>query len=167
LRVQTRASSGQAGAEGRTIGGWLWFVALGLVIFPVWKAAAIAEDLLPAFTIEAWAALTRPGGPAYHPLNARVLVFELIGNGLLLVASLFVAGTFFLRSRLLPRIMVVFLLSALLFYVTDYIVSGLLPAVASERGTESLIDLALSCLICVVLVPSFLFSKRVKATFVR
>jgi hypothetical protein len=165
--VEHRSSGGNAGTDGGNIGGWLLLVAFGLVIFPLWKAAEIAEDLLPAFTIEAWSALTRPGSPAYHPLNARVLVFELIGNGLILGASLIVAGNFFFKSRLLPRMIVAFLLCGLLFYVADYVVSGFLPAVASARGTESLIDLAIAFLICGVLVPYFLFSKRVKATFVR
>ncbi|MGH7166335.1 MAG: DUF2569 domain-containing protein [Nitrospiraceae bacterium] len=160
-------SASSAGTEPgyRNIGGWLLFVALGLVLFPLWKAATMAEDLLPAFTIEAWSALTTPGSPAYHPLNARVLLFELIGNSLILVSSLFVAGNFFLKSRLLPRMMVVFLICALLFYLADYIVSGLLPAVASESGTEPLVDLGAALLVCAILVPYFLFSKRVKGTF--
>ncbi len=162
-----KPSEGEPEPRYRNLGGWLRLVALGILLFPLLKLATTAEDLLPAFTIEAWSALTKPGSPAYHPLNARVLLFELIGNSLILVFSLFVAGNFFLKSRLLPRIMVVFLLCTLLFYVADYFVSGLLPAIAAERPTESLIDLAAAFLICAVLVPYFLFSKRVKGTFVR
>jgi len=167
MLMENRSSRGEAEPDHRNIRGWLLLIALGLVIFPLWKVATMVEDLLPAFTVEAWSALTMPGSHAYHPLNARVLVFELIGNGLILVSSLFVAGNFFLKSRLLPRMMVVFLLCTLLFFLADYVVSGLLPAVAAESPAESLLDVAAAVLVCAILVPYFLFSKRVNGTFVR
>lgn len=150
----------------QNIRGWLVRVAVGVIVFPLRLVGLIAEDLLPAFSTDVWSVLTTPGTEAYHPLNAPILIFGLVGNSLLLVCSRILAIPFFRKRRRFPLMIVVFLVLALLFYVGDYFAAHLLPAVSSQSEAEPMLDLAAAVLACSILVPYFLVSKRVKGTFV-
>jgi hypothetical protein len=149
------------------IGGWLILVAAGLLILPIRLGLFIVEDLMPAFSKEAWPLLTTPGSPVYHPLNKPLLLFELTGNGLLLACGLAVALLFFRKLRSFPTAAVGFLILAVAFYIGDYVLSLQIPAVAEQSGTESKLDLIGATLTAVVLASYVLLSKRVKQTFVR
>lgn len=148
------------------IRGWLLLVAVGLILLPLQLVGTLVVDLLPAFSKDGWALLTTPGTPVYHPLNAPILIFELVGNSLLLVGALTLAVEFFRKRKRVPLMIVVFLLFALLFYVGDYFAAHLLAAVASQSESEPVLDLAIAALACGILVWYFLVSKRVKGTFV-
>ncbi len=149
------------------IRGWLLLAALGVALLPLRLAEFIAADLLPAFSKDVWSLLTTPGTEAYHPLNAPILLFELVGNLILLVASLVLAFLFFQKRRVVPILAVSVLVFAFVFYVGDYFAARQLPAVASQDDTESRLDLAGALLVCAIAVPYFLVSRRVKETFVR
>ncbi|MEW6542749.1 MAG: DUF2569 domain-containing protein [Nitrospirota bacterium] len=151
----------------RALGGWLLLLALAFVALPIRLLLFIWEDLLPAFSREAWPLLTTPGSPAYHPLNKPILLFELIGNSLTLLGALVVASLFFLRHRRFPLLGVVFLALAVAFYVADYFITRQLPLVAEQSGSESKLDLIGALLVGVAVSTYLLVSKRVKETFVR
>jgi hypothetical protein len=149
------------------LGGWLIPVAFGLMALMIRLGFFLVEDLLPAFSKEAWPLLTTPGSPAYHPLNKSLLLFELAGNGLLLAGTLAVAVLLFRKHRAFPLSAVAFLILGVVFYIGDYFLSLQLPAVAEQSGTESKLDLIGAVFVGVMLSSYFLFSKRVKGTFVR
>ena len=138
-----------------------------MVLLPLRLTEFIAVDLLPAFSKDIWSLLTTPGTEAYHPLNAPILLFELVGNLMLLIGSIVLTGLFFQKRRLVPILTISFLVFAFLFYVGDYFAARQLPAVASQADTESKLDLVGAFLVCAVAVPYFLVSRRVKETFVR
>jgi len=165
MRKQRRAEAWQP-PYGK-IRGWLLLVAVGVLASPLRLADFLYEDLLPAFQKEVWSLLTTPGSQAYHPFNGPVLLFELVGNLMLLLYALWLVILFFKRHRWLPVQAVSFLSLALLFYVADYLASHQIPAVASQQETESKLDLLGAVLVCAILVPYFLLSKRVKETFLR
>lgn len=143
--------------------GWLLLVALGIALLPLRLAEFLAADPLPAV----WSLLTTPGTDAYHPLNAPILLFELVGNLALLVGSIVLAILFFQKKRLVPILAVLFLVFAFLFYIGDYFAARQLPAVASQEDMESKLDLVGALLVCAVAVSYFLVSRRVKETFIR
>lgn len=149
------------------IRGWLLFVTIGMVILPLRLLGFIVDDLLPVFSSDIWALLTTPGSDAYHPLNGPVLLFELLGNAVLLVCSIVLAAMFFQRRQQFPVLGVSFLVGALLFYLADYFAALQLPSAAGENDLLSNLDLIGAFFVCAVLVPYFLVSKRVKTTFVR
>jgi len=151
----------------QNIRGWLLLVAVGVVLLPLHLAGTLAVDLLPAFSKEGWALLTTPGTTFYHPLNVPVLIFELVGNVLLLVGSVIIAVEFFRKRKRVPLMVVGLLLFALLFYAGDYFAAHLLVAVASQGESEPVLDLVIAAVVCALLVGYFLVSKRVKGTFVR
>jgi hypothetical protein len=147
--------------------GWLLLVAIGVVIYPLRLLGFILDDLLPVFSRDVWSVLTAPGSNVYHPLNGPVLLFELLGNLVLLICSIILAVMFFQRREQFPFLGVSFLVGAFLFYLADYFAALQLPSVASQEDSGSVLDLAGALPVCAVLVPYFLTSKRVKATFVR
>lgn len=154
------------GHDGK-IRGWLLLVTIGMVILPLRLLGFIVDDLLPVFSTDIWALLTTPGSDGYHQLNGPVLIFELVGNTVLLVCSIVLAALFFQRRKRFPVLGVSFLVGAFLFYLADYFAALQLPSVASQNDTESKLDLAGAFLVCAILIPYFLLSKRMKATFVR
>lgn len=165
MRKQRRAEARQP-PYGK-IRGWLLLIAVGVLLSPLRLADFIYGDLLPAFEKEVWSLLTTPGLQAYHPLNGPVLLFELAGNLVLLLYAIGLVVLFFRKHRWFPVQAVVFLVLSLLFYVVDYYVSHQIPAVVSQQETESKLDLVGAFLVCAVLVPYLLLSKRVKETFIR
>jgi len=96
-----------------------------------------------------------------------VLMFEIGGNTALLGFSVLVAVFFFQKRKLLPRLMIAFLLVNFLLVAADYFVADLLPSVASQKDPEATMELARALIAGVIWVPYFVVSKRVKRTFVR
>jgi hypothetical protein len=165
----SRPDSQVAGAKGayEKIGGWLVLLAIGLVLNPIRLLVIMGRDFLPLFLSGGWSVLTTPGTTAYHPLWAPVLMFEIGGNTALLGFSVLVAVFFFQKRKLLPRLMIAFLLVNFLLVAADYFVADLLPSVASQKDPEATMELARALIAGVIWVPYFVVSKRVKRTFVR
>ena len=149
------------------LSGWLLVLAVGVVLFPVRILLFLVQDLAPAFTGEAWALLTTAGSPAFDPLNGPLLIFELVGNVVLLGSSTMAAVLFFRRRRRFPLAAIVLLIGAMLFYLADDLLARQILAVASQADAGSNLDLYGAGIVCAVVIPYLLRSDRVKATFVR
>jgi membrane-bound metal-dependent hydrolase YbcI (DUF457 family) len=93
-------------------------------------------------------------------------MFEGVGNTALIVFSVIVAIYFFQKRRIVPKLMIALLLANVFFVGTDYFVANVIPAVGSQKDVESMTEFARVVIACVIWVPYFLVSKRVKATFV-
>lgn len=165
----SRPDSTVEGATGgyEKIGGWLVLLAIGLVLNPIRLLVIMGRDFLPLFLSGGWSVLTTPGTAAYHPLWAPVLMFEVGGNTVLLGFSVLVAVCFFQKRKIVPRLMIAFLLVNLLLVAADYFVTDLLPSVASQKDPGAMKELARALIAAAIWVPYFVLSKRVKGTFVR
>lgn len=148
------------------IGGWLILLAIGLVLTPLRVLVFLGKDFVPIFTTKTWSVLTTPGTGAYHPLWAPILMFEGVGNTVLIVFSVIVAIYFFQKRRIVPKLMIALLLSNLFFVGADYFAANLIPGVGSQKDVEFMREFAGVVIACSIWVPYFLVSKRVKATFV-
>jgi hypothetical protein len=150
------------------IGGWLILVGFGVITSPIRLAKAISENL-PAYETATWDALTTPGTEAYHPMWERLLVFEMLGNISFFIFSLVIAIYFFKKKSQLPRLLIVFMVANLLFMIADYSLGASIPYLKNDasfvsEARQETIKMAMGCLIW---IPYFLISKRVKGTFVR
>lgn len=163
---ETKKREDKSSSQHKKIGGWLILVAIGLVLTPLRFLVVVVNDLLPVFSGETWSILTTPGTEAYHPFSATLLIFELIGNIAFVVFAIVVAIFFFKRRKIVPKLMIAFLFSNLAFVVIDYFVADSIPFIASQNDPESLRELIRVLIGCLIWVPYFLVSKRVKGTFV-
>jgi len=150
------------------IGGWLLLPLLGLIISPVRVAFLTYRDIWPVFSEEGfWEYLTTPGSADYHPLWAPVIVFEAVGNVVLVITGLVALWLFLRKSYLAPRWVIAWLALSLVLQVTDFVLLKQIPAVAEEYDPDAIKELARAVVGALIWIPYFLKSKRVKATFVK
>lgn len=149
------------------IRGWLIVPLIGLFIIPIRIFLLFFKDLVPIFTQGHWNVLTTPGTDAYHPLWAPLIIFECVGNAVFVIFSIVLLVLFFRKSRLLPKLMVFYLILNLLFVVGDFFFADLIPAVAEQSNPQDVKELGRAIIGVIIWVPYFLVSKRVKQTFTK
>jgi hypothetical protein len=149
------------------IGGWLILPLIGLFISPIRVAISVFGDLVPIFTEGRWNVLTTPGSDAYHPLWAPLIIFEYAGNAVFIIFSIVLLVFFFRKSRLLPKLIISYLILNALFVAGDFFLADLIPAVAEQSNPQAAKELVRAIIGAIVWIPYFLVSKRVKQTFVR
>jgi len=148
------------------IGGWLILVAIGLIFTPIRLLVVVVKDLLPVLSGDVWSRLTTPGTESYHALWAPLLIFEMVGNCLFILFSIIIAIFFFQKRTFVPKLIIALLLSNLVFVAIDYFAADLIPFIAAQEDMGSLIELMRVFIACLIWVPYFLVSKRVKGTFI-
>ena len=150
-----------------TIGGWLILFSIGLVTYPVRSLIFLATDLIPAFSGDTWWVLTNPASGHYHPLWAPLLIGELTGTLVFIMFSIFLIIVFFIRRKVVPRLTITYLIANLIFVSIDFYLVRLLPASVHQGDYQALTDWVRTLVACLIWVPYFFMSKRVKATFVK
>lgn len=156
--------TGDAGkVEG--IRGWLILVAIGLCVQPLLLLKALADN---ATTLkpDTWRILTTPGGPAYHPLWAPLLLGEVGVNLVLLVWSGALLYCFFVRKRGFPRMVIAFMGVSLAAVLADLVVARAIPSVQTRLTVNDYGQVGRSAIGAAIWIPYFLRSRRVAATFV-
>ena len=148
------------------IGGWLVLPLLALILTPLRTSFFLYTEMWPIFSEGYWPALTTPTSDAYHALWAPLLIFEIAGNVLIVLAALAALYFFVRKSKHTPRIMIAWFAFMLLFVGVDFFAADLIPAVAEADDPEPAKELARSVGGAAIWIPYFMTSKRVKATFV-
>ena len=142
-------------------------VAVGIVITPLRLLMLVGTTYPEIFTTGIWEALTTQGSDAYNPLWAPIIIGELLVNLGLLLVWIYIAYKFFTRSEDFPTWYIGVAVFSFVFIIVDaYAIKLVLPnePVFDPDTTRELIR---SLFMVVVWVPYMLFSKRVKATFVK
>ena len=147
------------------IGGWLILPVIGLWITPLAQIILIATNFVPLFTRGAWTVLTTPGTAAYHPMWAPLLIFELGMKFVIIAADIYLLVLLHRRSPLFPKGMILFLLATFLLLGTDYFFSLTIPYIAAQQDRQGAREFMRSGVACIIWIPYFVYSKRVKATF--
>jgi hypothetical protein len=147
------------------IGGWLILPLIGLIITIIGVPLTVYKELVPVFTGGYWQVVTSPASDFYHPLWAPTILFELLGNLTLVLFAVILLWLLVQHSRWLPKLIIAFFVLNFLFMSGDYVLVGMLPNVQSDP--ESWKEIFRSLVACVIWIPYFLESKRVKATFVK
>lgn len=147
--------------------GWLILVGLGILFSPVKIIATIAPLYVDIFSNGAWEVLTTPGTEAYDSLWAPILIGEIVINGGLVLAWLFIAFLFFKKKSVFPMWYIGILVFSTAFIACDaFSVSFVLPD-EPIFDPDTVKELARAVVAVVIWVPYMLVSKRVKATFVK
>jgi len=151
-----------AGPEG--LGGWLIVIAIKLIM-TLLTAGGMLMTIVPIFGGDAWTAITTPGTDAYHPLFGPLIVFELVGNLVLVSGTLALLVMFFRKSPSFPRWMIALLVFGPLLTIADLYWASQIPSAALEVNAGEAGDLARSIAGACIWVPYMLVSKRVRNTF--
>jgi hypothetical protein len=146
--------------------GWLILPILGLCIFPIRITIYLINDFLPLFQEGSWEILTTPGSEMYHHLWAPLLIFEIGGNLLFIAFAVALLFLLFTKSYRFPTLFILFIVLNLVFVVCDFFLGGLIPAVAAVNDESAVRELVRSFLGLIIWGPYFLYSRRVKNTFV-
>jgi len=147
--------------------GWLILVGLGLVIAPLVRLRTMGIHWKGYFSMNIWELVTTPGNPAYHPLYGPVLVFEVLGNVLILGLIFLSIILFFEKRRVFPKVYITLLVTNLLFAVIDHIfVINIHPRTTAANSLFAFQTFMIAIMTCVWTLYMFR-SRRVKATFVR
>ena len=149
------------------IGGWLTFVAIGLVISFLQNLAGLGQSLIP-FRGQVWERLTTPGFSAYHPYWKPAILFGIVSASVTLALSAISLVLFFRKHRFFPTFIVVAIPVIFVFMVASYFLEGLVPAIAEAPAhAEEQHTLIVRFVAMHVWIPYFVLSDRVKRTFVR
>lgn len=159
-KIMTEVTEGPRG-----LGGWLILLAIVLLVSPIRTLITLNNDILPFFQ-ESWQALTTPGSEAYHHLWAPLIVFEIVGNTIIIILNLILIFLFFTKSYRFPKLFIIFAISYLVFVVADFFFADLIPAVGEKNDPATVKELV-RAIIGTAWIPYFMVSKRVKSTFVR
>lgn len=153
----------------KTICGWLhvWLLTASVIYL---KIAFGLISCLPPFNHDMWVIANDPMSYSYHPLLRPLLLIELIGRTTLLCTASVMGIDFFIRRRYIPKLVISFLVANLLFLMTEQL---LLWNIMGQFNQFLLfrwkpfrnLEFVLGTISCLVWVPYFLNSKRVKVIF--
>lgn len=158
------------------IGGWLWFIVLGLIFGPVNSISYIYTDLQIFFEPEVWNAITTYGTEAYHPLFSFLIWYESILHTLLIIIPIVLLVFMFKKNKNFPLLMIIYLITTFIVSLIDGVLAWKIftetPFFSNDiQSTQSLIfeqnikDLIPNLIVKLIWISYFLKSKRVKATF--
>ena len=158
--------SNQLGISG--LGGWLILVQIGLYLTIALTLVQLFLYLIPSYNPETWNVLTSRDSDLYHFLWGPVIIFETVYSILLLVFLGYILYNFYGRKWILPRLMIIFYAGSLFFGIIDYILLQQIPMAKDlNEESSSIRELVKSAITCLIWIPYFLRSVRVKNTFVR
>lgn len=140
---------------------------IGLCLGPIVRIVGIAQNREGFLSIHVWQMVAMPQGEQYHPLFAPLLIFEVLGNNLLLGLNVLTICLFFAKRRIFPRAYIVLVASNVALLMTDELAGSRIPFVAAESDPSSRRELFRVAAYAVIWVAYMLKPKRVKATFVR
>lgn len=148
------------------IGGWLILIAIGIVFTPIKVLILMMTTYSEIFLSEAWGSLTTQGSDAYNPLWAPIIIGEMLFNGVIFFAYLYMAYLFFCKKSAFPKWYISVAVLSLIFIVADAFSLKLVIPDEPAFDSDTLKEFLRSLFIVVVWVPYMLISTRVKATFI-
>ncbi|RMB56515.1 DUF2569 family protein [Dokdonia sinensis] len=153
-------------AKGKPLGGWLILVSIGLILTPIVILYGFITELsfVDAYT---WKTLWNTEGIQGKPL-LLVVIFELIVNILRIIFTALIIILFFEKRTIVPRLMIVFYASTLLFLMIDAVLVNILvsEAMTPADWAENAKEIGRAFIACAIWIPYFIISERVKDTFV-
>jgi hypothetical protein len=146
------------------LGGWLILVAIGLFAHPLFSIVGIGR-LAPMLTVSAWQQFAQPAGSNYHALGGAFIVFELLANLAIGIASILLLAWFFQRRRAFPRTFIYLLIVQVLLALAEpALAKGIVGAKTEGLSPPQAIGLAVSSGAWILYM---IRSTRVQLTFTR
>lgn len=146
----------------RPIDGWLILIGIGLVLTPglmlfqfigLWN-----EGIYQSAT---WLTISTSDDFTFRLVGKFIMIFEGLGNVILFLFSISTIYLFIKRRSSIPKVMVVYYSVFFLFLLFDAVLVNIISPeeqILNEEFYKSIIK-------CVIWVPYFMYSERVKDTF--
>ena len=149
------------------IGGWLILPAIGLAVSPFWQGFELVRDILPSLDFSVLRTLSDPSSANYSPLWVPTIVFEVATSVLMFVFTVWLIYLFFFRKTpLVPRLFIIWLAGHLVIQIIDRLLVNSLPLAAEPNRGGALVDLGRSIINAAIWIPYFIWSIRVRNTFI-
>jgi hypothetical protein len=149
------------------IGGWLIFPIIQLILTPIGFTYLLLKEDWPIFRDGIWEQLTTPGSAAYHVLWGSLLTFEITGGLVIIVLAIATLVLLLRKSKKTVNFAIAWWSINVVYAVLDYYLADLIPAVAEQSSPNDAIRPIWTIASAAIWIPYFIFSQRVKATFVR
>lgn len=148
-----------------SIGGWLILPIIGLFLTPVSNLISLITGNL--FDSSTYSYYTTVTSTDYHVLWEPFWIFNLLAHAAYLVFPILILVLIFRYDRRVPVYMINFYGINIFLNIIIYIMVQGIGVSDNTLIHESIKDLVRSIVIGFVWIPYFIFSSRVKATFVR
>ena len=152
--------------EAIDIGGWLFWVALGVVLSPIRQFFFLGTTYPTFFTDGSWEALTLPGSESYIPYFGAFLISEILINVAMIIGGLYLIYLFFNKKSNLPKWYLGLALFSTVFIIIDAYVVSLLVSGVEAFDSETMKEIARSFASLIIWSPYLIYSQRSKDTFV-
>ena len=149
------------------LGGWLILVGIGVVLTPIRLLGELGQIYGPFFSDGLYEVLTTPGTDAYHPLWSTIIWGEVIGNVIILLATIYLIFMFFGKKALFPKLYIWIAVGSGVFFVLDALLVKMVLPEVPFFDPDTVKGLIQGVMTLVIWVPYMMLSKRVKVTFVR
>lgn len=149
------------------LGGWLIIVAIGITLSPFVVAIQLYQIYQPLFENGSFVMLTDPVYTSYIP-NVETLIYtEILINGLLILASLYLIYLFYTKHHFFPKLYIILAVFYPLFLFADsWAVNFVMPNEAIF-DKETISQIARATLSAIIWTSYLLMSERVKNTFIK
>ncbi|WP_181438646.1 DUF2569 domain-containing protein [Paenibacillus sambharensis] len=149
-------------------GGWLILPQIGFVITLITMVLFVLNDVPGVLDPELWELINTEGSSLDHPLIGPTLIIELVWNLGLLAAIIVTIILFYMRKKIVPKLMVALYIVSLAGLILDYVLLLQIPVLKEMMIDGSQVrEIVREVIMCAIWIPYFLVSKRVKNTFVK
>ncbi|REK77036.1 DUF2569 domain-containing protein [Paenibacillus paeoniae] len=147
------------------LGGWLVVVQIGLYVTIIASFFQFMGSV-SIFGDGSWELLTQKGSAMYHALWKPLILFEVIYHVLFFAFWIYIIVCFYSKKAILPRLMIIYFSSFLIVGVIDYALLLQIPLAKSLDDGSTIFELVRSAGVCLIWIPYFIRSIRVKNTFI-
>jgi Protein of unknown function (DUF2569) len=123
---------------------------------------------VPALEPNVLRTMSDPASGNYSPMWVPTIFFEAASGILLFIFTLWLGYLFFFRkSARVPRLFIAWLACHLIVRIIDRVLTNSIPLVAGQSDHEVVSGLGRSIMNAAIWIPYFIWSIRVKNTFVK
>jgi len=149
------------------LGGWLVLVQIGLYATILLQIFQFNAYILPAFATDTWEALTSKDSSVYDPLWKPLILFEAAYSAIVALVAIYSLVAMYRKKSVFPSLMIGLYAGTLLLGIADYAVAGQIELAREFQDDGALRDIVRAAVTCLIWIPYFIRSVRVKNTFVR
>lgn len=148
------------------LGGWLILAGINIVFSIYLTTKTVVESYIYIIQSGVFTAFTSPESSSYHSGFKFGFIFEMTLNITFILLFIYLAYLFFTKNYKFPKVFIFIRIMCVVFIIVDIFItiSVFDVSVIDQEVIKDLVGAIIQCMIC---IPYFRKSERVKNTFVR